>query len=147
MRLGNCSLVAAFGLMVASCAAPAGPDPAPVATTVALAPLPPDPPPPEGTLETGLVWLEQPTAAEIASLYPSEAARLGAHGRVVMDCIVAEDGRLDCAVVWEFPAGFGFGEASLNVVRRFRIAPETADGTPTAGARVRRTIRWRTSQP
>lgn len=118
--------------------------PPPSATTyipVAIDP-PPAPPPPEGMLVTGLTWLERPGAVDFARNYPHEAQRQNITGRVTLDCIVLDDGRLDCTVLHEDPPGRGFAEATLRISRLFRIAPQTTDGTPTVGGRIRRTIRW-----
>lgn len=100
--------------------------------------------PASGSL-TGLIWLQAPTGNDYARLYPEAAARQGTDGTVVLDCLVGDDGRLSCTIVSEEPAGWGFGEATLALSRLFHLAPRTSNGTPTAGERIRRTIRWRIS--
>lgn len=89
-------------------------------------------------------WAERPAAADFARYYPAEARAQGVSGQAMLDCIVAADGRLSCTVVSEEPSGRHFGEAALRVSRHFRMAPETRDGRPTAGGRVRIPIRFHT---
>jgi periplasmic protein TonB len=101
----------------------------------------PEPAPPAPVL-TGIRWLQQPDGDDYTDLYPSRAEQREMEGRVVIDCTVAADGRIACTVASEDPPGWGFGEATLRVSRRFRVAPQTADGTPTAGGTFRKTIRW-----
>ena len=103
-----------------------------------------DPPtaPPAAAVLINVVWLEQPDARDFARLYPDRAEQETVSGRATMECIVAIDGRLNCRITSEDPLGYGFGDATLNISREFRLAPETSDGQPTAGGRIRRTIRW-----
>jgi protein TonB len=42
-------------------------------------------------------------------------------------------GALDCAVVSETPAGWGFGAAAVAIARDHRMAPATQDGRPVEG--------------
>lgn len=102
----------------------------------------PPPAPPSLSVLTGLIWLEQPDGHDFLRLYPSRAQREHVEGRVTLDCLVNAGGRLSCTVVSEEPREYGFGEATLQISREFRLAPQTRDGVPTAGGRVRRTIRW-----
>lgn len=73
------------------------------------------PPPPPS-------WVQQPSATEIAALYPQRARISGVAGRAKMRCRVKLDGSLtDCAIVEECPTGFGFGQATLAAARYFRM--------------------------
>ena len=103
-----------------------------------------DPPaaPPAAAVLTNVVWLEQPDAQDFARLYPDRAQQENVSGRATLECIVAGDGRLSCTITSEDPSGYGFGDATLSISREFRLAPETSDGQPTSGGRIRRTIRW-----
>jgi TonB family protein len=103
-----------------------------------------DPPPAPANLPpiTSPTWAESPTAADFARYYPAEALTRGVAGQATLDCIVAASGHLSCTVVSEEPSGRHFGEAALRVSRHFRMAPETRDGHPTAGGRVRIPIRF-----
>lgn len=114
----------------------------PAAEQRALAYLDPPPAPPPLNVLTNLVWLEQPDAPAYARHYPREARQRSINARVVLDCVVDAEGRLDCSVFSEDPDGQGFAEATLEIARYFRVAPQTRDGVPTEGGRVRRVIRW-----
>lgn len=88
-------------------------------------------------------WLERPDARDFARYYPTAALEAGRPGHVVLTCTVLADGAVNCTVGYEGPQGWGFGEAALRISRHFRMAPETKDGTSTAGAIVRVPIRFR----
>ena len=61
-----------------------------------------------------------------------------ATGEVMLACVAGADGRLvDCKVAKEDPAGQGFGEAALSVVRYERIRTKDEAGASTAGRPVR----------
>ena len=91
---------------------------------------------------TSVSWLERPSGMDFATPYPSQALRENVQGSATLDCLVDSNGRLTCTVVREDPAGYGFGEASLQVARKFRMAAQTSDGRPTEGGRVRIPMRW-----
>jgi protein TonB len=116
--------------------APPTPTPIPVAVD-------PPPSPPVASVLTGVTWLEQPDARDYARYYPPRAMDRSQEGRVTLDCLVDAGGRISCSVTSEDPPNWGFGEASLRVARHFRVAAQTADGRPTTGGRIRRTIVWR----
>ena len=86
-------------------------------------------------------WLEQPAAQDYANNYPQEALDHEREGRVVLDCIIQADGYLACAPQ-DDGAEFDFERATLAVAAKLRAAPQTEDGQPTAGRRIRRTFRW-----
>jgi periplasmic protein TonB len=115
---------------------------APAAEQRAPAYLDPPPAPPNLNVLTNLVWLEQPDARAFARHYPREARQRNINARVVLDCVVDAEGGLNCSVFSEDPEGQGFAEATLEIARYFRVAPQTRDGVPTEGGRVRRVIRW-----
>lgn len=96
----------------------------------------------EGAVISNPQWIERPRGADLVELYPARAVRAGREGRVVLDCIVRADGRVQCSVESEDPPGFGFGEASLRASRLFRMSPQLEDGKPSEGGRVRVPITW-----
>ena len=103
-------------------------------------------PPPSDLRQSSIqdyTWLERPDARDFARYYPVAALEAGRPGHVVLICTVAADGAVNCTIGYEGPQGWGFGEAALRVSRHFRMAPETKDGTSTAGATVRVPIRFR----
>ena len=114
--------------------APPTPTPIPVAV---------DPPPaPPSPMLTGVSWLRQPRGDDYVRFYPPRALDRGQTGSVTVDCLVDAGGHISCTVVSEDPPGWGFGDATLRIARQFQVAPQTSDGRPTSGGRLRRTIRW-----
>lgn len=116
--------------------APPTPTPIPVAVD-------PPPAPPTPAIITNPTFLERPSGRDFERYFPPRALERGQSGRVMLDCIVAADGRISCTVSQEDPPGWGFGEASLRAAREFRVAPATADGRPTSGGRIRVPMTWR----
>jgi TonB family protein len=102
---------------------------------------PPPPDLPQSNIRD-YTWASSPTSRDFARYYPYRAVEVGRPGYVVLICTVVAEGALDCAVGYEGPQGWGFGEAALRISRHFRIAPDTKDGASTAGATVRVPIRF-----
>jgi len=104
-------------------------------------------PPPEladitSPVLTAPPWIGRATAEDYRRHYPLRAMSEGIGGRVMLDCLVEDAGLLDCSVVSEAPADYGFGPAALRVSRYFRVAENTADGRDTKGGRVRLPIQF-----
>lgn len=74
-------------------------------------------------------WLRRPR--NLARYYPRRALEHAVTGQVVLDCLVSVEGRLDCGVESESPAGWGFAEAALRIARDHRMAPAIRDGAAT----------------
>jgi TonB family protein len=88
--------------------------------------------------------LATPDAEAFMSRYPPAAVKAGVlKARVVMNCTVVEEGRLEaCDMESEEPKGFGIGAATLPLAEGFRMALWSDDGLPLVGARVRLPIRY-----
>lgn len=113
---------------------------APVSTPVST-PAPSPPPPPGQVL-----WAQRPGARNISDNYPSRALQQGIAGRVVLNCTIASNLAPACSIESESPSGMGFGGAALGVARAYRAQPTLTDGQPSAGARTRLAIQFRTAR-
>ncbi|HYD87677.1 MAG TPA: TonB family protein [Vitreimonas sp.] len=103
------------------------------------------PPPadlPRATLQS-IPWTERASGQDFARFFPVRALEHSRPGSVMLICTVLPEGALDCAVGYEGPQGWGFGEAALRIAQRFKVAPQTEDGAATAGQTVRVPIRFR----
>lgn len=106
-----------------------------VATAAALAQ---DAPPP-----MRYTWDQQPDAMAFARAYPMRAQQEEMNGAAVLCCSVNEDRTLNCTAPLEWPADYGFGEASLTIARYFRMSEASyAEISGDPNHTVRRTIRW-----
>ena len=92
-----------------------------------------------GSGGTGPMILRPATSAEIQSVAPPRVRGVRRPpGRVVVNCVIRIDQRLDdCRIIEESPRGFGFGEQALRATAFFRYRPPmTASGRPVEGQRV-----------
>lgn len=78
----------------------------------------------------GSPWVERPSVEDFLAAYPSGALQRGVEGVVDLDCLVAADYRLACAVL-EGPAEFT--DAALRLASQLRIAPTLENGQATRG--------------
>jgi hypothetical protein len=91
-------------------------------------------------------WDARPDAMAFARAYPERAVQGNVEGAAVMCCTVNEDRRLNCRVPLEWPAGYGFGAATLSIARDFRLSENTyAQIRNDPDHMIRRTIRWQIS--
>jgi TonB family protein len=82
-------------------------------------------------------WLRTPNAQLFADLYPRQAQAYRVSGQTNLNCRVAVSGSLvDCVVIDESPAGFGFGAAALKMSTAFQMRPMSKNGLPVSGAQV-----------
>lgn len=92
-------------------------------------------------------WLRAPSPAQLRSAYPARALRERVEGRVALLCEIKENGRLQCEVVGESPAGYEFAEAALGLGAYYEVAPE-ALGAPgrSIGDRLLIPVRFQLSE-
>ena len=76
-------------------------------------------------------WLRQPR--DLARYYPSRALSRNITGQVVLDCLVDANGALNCSVVSETPANWGFGDAARRIASDYRMVPAMRDGQAVEG--------------
>ena len=92
-------------------------------------------------------WIRTPNGDDFARYYPARAARLGVGGRAVAHCRVSATGALvDCTVAEEDPPGFGFGEAALKIMPKFKMRPLVVNGVPSTGGEINIPIRFGASR-
>ena len=88
-------------------------------------------------------WLQTPR--DLARYYPMMALRREIEGAVQLDCLVTTTGALQCAVVSETPANWGFGVAAIRIAQDYRMVPAMRDGAPVE-ARYRMRVPFRLSR-
>lgn len=76
-------------------------------------------------------WLRQPR--DLARYYPARPLARNLTGQVVLDCLVDTNGALNCSVLSETPANWGFGDAALRIARDYRMVPAMQDGQAVEG--------------
>lgn len=83
-------------------------------------------------------WVEAPTYADAAAVYPAKAKAEHVAGSAVMSCTVTLNGRLsDCAAIAATPPGMGFDDAAHRLTPKLRT--ELGDGV-RSGSEIRFTI-------
>ena len=88
--------------------------------------------PPLGPAEiTNPRWLRRPQ--DLGAYYPRRALDRDIAGQVLLDCLVDTNGALNCSVVSETPANWGFGAAAMRIARDHRMVPAMRDGQAVQG--------------
>jgi TonB family protein len=94
------------------------------------------------------VIVTAPTNAQIQAAYPERALSNQIEGAAAIDCFVTAEGRLSrCQIAGETPAGYGFGQATLDLAGDFVMQPRTVDGDSVAGALVRVGVKFNANDP
>jgi TonB-like protein len=92
--------------------------------------------------------ITKPTLAQIQAAYPERALSNQIEGGAIIDCVVMEDGTLArCTVVGEYPTGFGFGQAALDLAVDFVMRPRMLDGVAVGGGPARLGVRFSSNDP
>lgn len=88
-------------------------------------------------------WDAQPSPADIIRGYPPHALQQNVSGIAVMCCTPNDDRSVACAVSSEFPAGQGFGDASVRASHSYRLTQASyADLVSRPGTAVRLSMIW-----
>jgi protein TonB len=83
-------------------------------------------------------WAMKPTPKVLKTLYPPQAWAARVSGSATIACKVTVEGdAADCVVQAEEPAGYGFGQAAIVVVKRGKFHPATKNGVPVEQAVIR----------
>lgn len=86
----------------------------------------------------------RPTGSDYARLYPRAAMINDVSGLAVLCCRPEPDRRLRCQYAVDWPRNAGFGEASEEIGRRFRLTPESYEAFNANRYNwIRQTIIWR----
>jgi hypothetical protein len=72
-------------------------------------------------------WEAEPRPADYVRLYPQRALVQNVSGVAVLCCTPRADRSLDCHIGHEWPDAHGFGAASLDASRSFRLAQASYD--------------------
>jgi TonB family protein len=88
------------------------------------------------TAPAAMAWLQAPSYADMAEVYPKKARDARLAGHVTINCSFTSYGALtNCTTIGEEPKGEGFGSAAHDLVRKFR-APPTLSGKTLSAANV-----------
>ncbi len=89
-------------------------------------------------------WIRRPNGDDFAQYYPPSALERGTEGHSTMECTVTAQGTLTaCVITEETPKGAGFGSATLRLASKFKMRPQTSDGSPVEGGKVIIPISWK----
>lgn len=85
----------------------------------------------------------EPSSADLIRRYPPRALERNVSGIAVLCCTPNPDRTVACAVSSDFPAAHGFGEASVQASRAYRLTPESYDDLAARpGTLVRISMLW-----
>jgi hypothetical protein len=83
--------------------------------------------------QSTLAFDARPDGQAFANNYPDLALINDQVGAVILCCRVKPDRSLDCVVDREWPAEAGFGAASLEVAKSFRVTPKSLTDSMAIG--------------
>jgi hypothetical protein len=89
-------------------------------------------------------WTAVPAINDLAAVVPAKAKAARIYrARVVMDCRVVAEGKVDaCVVRSEDPGDLGYGAAAMQLSSYFRLAVWTDEGLPSVGGTVTIPLRF-----
>lgn len=91
-----------------------------------------------------LEWQDRP-GDTFARRYPEAAQSRMLSGAAVVCCAVNARRRLDCETAFEWPVGYGFGDATIAVMEEHRLTQASYDrlmASPERDLPLRRMMRW-----
>jgi len=89
-----------------------------------------------------------PDITQIQAAYPVRALSDQVEGGAIIVCAVTRQGGLaSCRVGREAPAGYGFGQAAVDLAPDFKMAPAEVDTQPIDGAPIAITVPFRVADP
>lgn len=88
-------------------------------------------------------WAGRPSARRLGSLIPRRARAEGISGMAVVQCRVSVRGETeDCIILSEDPPEIGFGAATVDLARDFRMHPLRINGEAVDEGVVEIPVRW-----
>lgn len=73
-------------------------------------------------------WQVEPNEADYRALLPAAAKAENVGGRAIARCRLTTAGETSgCVVLRETPTGYGFGQAALEIAKKYRAAPQAAE--------------------
>ncbi len=81
------------------------------------------------------IWEETFAFQDFSRVYPRRAYRRRQNGSAELSCVILDTRRLACDVMSETPAGWGFGQAALDLTEEMLAGPALRDGSPAPGFR------------
>ncbi len=89
---------------------------------------------------------ERATGRDFAARYPQEALRRNMDGLAVVCCRPGADRYLQCVAAFEWPQGQDFGDASVDIARKYKLTEASFNAFYASPHNwLRRTIVWRLS--
>jgi len=88
---------------------------------------------------------ERRAGAEFSRRYPQAALDRQLPGAAVICCRVNEQRRFECETAFEWPQGYGFGDATVSVAEDHRLTQASYDrlmASPQRDVPFRRMMRW-----
>jgi len=84
-----------------------------------------------------------PNGDDYQEYFPDRGLRNNINGKVRFQCLVTAKGQLvNCKITSETPADMGFGDATLKIVKQFRVKPKLINGKPVDGGIFAYGITW-----
>lgn len=90
--------------------------------------------------------IREPSPTQISEYYPARARADRVQGQAIVECNISSDATATCELTSENPGGYGFGDAALSVSSLIGFRPETRNGTPVDGGKLRVPINFRLPQ-
>ncbi len=84
---------------------------------------------------THVVWTSSASYADLLAALPAKAKAANVGGTAVLKCVFTDAGKLSaCSASSELPAGYGFGNAALDLTDHFKAPAKGPDGKSVQGA-------------
>ena len=121
LRLTALVLVSAAAVSSLALAADA---PAPATSSAPATCPPPGSPDAQIAIITKPKWIHSPSSDDMVRLFPPFEYKNQKNGKTLMDCAVAENGKLEnCRILQDEKPGHGYDQASLKLSKVYQMEP------------------------